>query len=104
MRASRETELAKEYPLHVVTNWLGNTLRIARKHNLMTTAADFERAAKCATASEGKGLHRTEGLRVFREDTIGIAADCSPLQLRAQINISGGGTRTPDTRIMIPLL
>lgn len=32
LRASRETELAKEYPIHVVTSWLGNTPRIALKH------------------------------------------------------------------------
>ena len=45
MRASRETELAKEYPIHVVTSWLGNTPRIALKHYLQVTDADFERAA-----------------------------------------------------------
>ena len=32
MRGSRETELAQEYPVHVVTAWLGNTPRIAMKH------------------------------------------------------------------------
>ncbi|MCA9177890.1 MAG: hypothetical protein KDB14_25670 [Planctomycetales bacterium] len=46
MRASRETELAKEYPIHVVTAWLGNTPRIALKHYLQVTDADFERAAQ----------------------------------------------------------
>lgn len=46
LRASRETELAADYPLHVVTGWLGNTPKIAMKHYLQTTDADFERAAK----------------------------------------------------------
>ncbi|MEQ1905598.1 MAG: tyrosine-type recombinase/integrase [Pirellulaceae bacterium] len=46
MRASRETELAKDYPIHVFTAWLGNTPRIALKHYLQVTDADFERAAK----------------------------------------------------------
>jgi integrase len=46
MRASRETELAKEYPIHVVTSWLGNTPRIALKHYLQVTDADFDRAAE----------------------------------------------------------
>jgi integrase len=46
MRGSRETELAKEYPIHVVTSWLGNTPRIALKHYLQVTDADFERAAE----------------------------------------------------------
>lgn len=48
MRASRETELAAEYPVHVVTAWLGNTPRIAMKHYLMTTESDFQKAAGCA--------------------------------------------------------
>ena len=49
LRASRETELAKEYPIHVVTAWLGNTPRIAMKHYLQVTDADFERAARTPT-------------------------------------------------------
>jgi len=51
LRASWETELAKGYPIHVVTAWLGNTPRIAMKHYLQVTDADFERAAK--TPAEG---------------------------------------------------
>ncbi len=46
LRASRETELAGEYPLHVVTSWLGNTPRIAMRHYLQVTDSDFERAAR----------------------------------------------------------
>ena len=46
LRASRETELASQYPIHVVTAWLGNTPRIAMKHYLQVTDADFERAAQ----------------------------------------------------------
>lgn len=44
MRASRETELVQKHPVHVVTAWLGNTPKIAMKHYLMTTEADFQRA------------------------------------------------------------
>ena len=51
MRASRETELAKDYPIHVVTAWLGNTPRIALKHYLQVIDADFERAAQASTES-----------------------------------------------------
>jgi hypothetical protein len=46
LRASRETELAREYPVHVVTAWLGNTPKIALKHYLMTTDSDFQKAAQ----------------------------------------------------------
>jgi integrase len=46
LRASRETELAAEYPLHVVCEWIGNTEMIAAKHYLQVTDADFQRAAE----------------------------------------------------------
>ena len=45
LRASRETELAQTFPLHVVTAWLGNTPRIALKHYLQVTDADFAKAS-----------------------------------------------------------
>jgi integrase len=46
LRASRETELAAEHPLHVVCAWIGNTATIAQKHYLQVTDDYFERAAK----------------------------------------------------------
>ncbi len=46
LRASRETELAAEYPIHVVTAWLGNTPRIAMRHYLMVTETDFQKAVQ----------------------------------------------------------
>lgn len=55
MRASRETELAKDFPIHVVTAWLGNTPRIAQKHYLMVTEEDFQKAAQ-------KAAHSTDNL------------------------------------------
>ena len=51
LRASRETELAAEFPIHVVTSWLGNTPSVAQKHYLQTREEDFERAAKCGAES-----------------------------------------------------
>jgi integrase len=45
MRASRETELTKQYPLHVVTAWIGNSAPIAARHYLQVTDEDFDRAA-----------------------------------------------------------
>lgn len=45
LRASRETELAATFPLHVVTAWLGNSPRVAVQHYLSVTEPDFERGA-----------------------------------------------------------
>ena len=46
LRASRETELVAEHPLHVVCTWLGHLALVAQKHYLQVTDADFERAAQ----------------------------------------------------------
>src|SRR5262249_23544897 len=54
LRESRETELAKDYPLHVVTDWIGNSAAVAAAHYLQTTDADFARAA----GSAAKALHK----------------------------------------------
>lgn len=51
LRASRQTELAATYPLHVVCTWIGNSAAIAQKHYLQVTDADFEIAAKTGTES-----------------------------------------------------
>ena len=44
MRASRQTELQREFPLHVVCSWLGNSPRIAQQSYLLVTEDDFVRA------------------------------------------------------------
>ena len=46
LRASRETELAADFPIHVVCAWIGNSALIAAKHYLQVTDDYFERAAK----------------------------------------------------------
>jgi integrase len=57
LRASRETELAQEYPVHVATAWLGNTPRVALKHDLMPTEADYQRAAGGGDQAAQKTAH-----------------------------------------------
>jgi integrase len=53
MRASRQTELQREFPLHVVCSWLGNSPRIAQQSYLLVTEDDFARAA--GAKKEGRG-------------------------------------------------
>src|SRR5262249_52977110 len=44
LRASRETELAEQFPMHVVCAWIGNTERVAAKHYLQVTEEHFRLA------------------------------------------------------------
>ncbi len=53
MRATRETELTREHPLHVVVQWLGNGAPIAARHYLQVTDADFDRATGGYPQTEG---------------------------------------------------
>jgi integrase len=50
LRATRETELMRAHPEHVVCGWIGNTQRVAREHYLAATAEDFQKALECPTA------------------------------------------------------
>lgn len=45
LRSSRETELSRLHPLHVVVNWMGNSQSVALGHYLQVQAEDFQRAA-----------------------------------------------------------
>jgi len=52
LRSTRETELAEEYPMHVVCAWIGNSQPVAQKHYLQLTDEHFERATnRCAAES-----------------------------------------------------
>ncbi len=59
LRASRETELAAEHPIHVVCSWIGNSPVVAAKHYLQVTDDDFSRAT--ANASAAKSAADTGG-------------------------------------------
>ena len=51
LRSSRETELAREYPLQTVTAWLGNTLKVALENDLQVREEDFTKAAQILAAT-----------------------------------------------------
>ena len=48
IRASRQTDLQNELPLHVVCSWLGNSPQIAQRSYLLVTEDDFAKAAGVA--------------------------------------------------------
>ncbi len=45
LRASCESDLAREYPITTVCKWLGNTVTIAARHYVQVTDEDFHKAA-----------------------------------------------------------
>lgn len=51
LRASRETELSEQFPIHVVCAWMGNTPKVAARHYLQVTREHFDRARAPATGA-----------------------------------------------------
>ncbi|MBM3967120.1 MAG: hypothetical protein FJ308_18965 [Planctomycetes bacterium] len=60
LRASRQTELQREFPLHLVCSWLGNSPRIAQLGYLLVTDDDFAKAAGVENLKE----YTPEGVRI----------------------------------------
>ena len=96
LRASRETELAQEYPIHVVTAWLGNTPRIAMKHYLMVTESDFQKATQNPTQSvtQKATLYPSVGYGKKSQETKQALAEQELIQ-----NVTGGCYLLPSTQV-----
>jgi len=56
LRASRETELAGEYPLHVAAEWIGNSAVVAARHYLTVREEDYARAVEGPQGALQKAL------------------------------------------------
>ncbi len=97
MRASCETDLARQFPLAVVAKWLGNTQAVAMRHYVDVTDGDFERAVSGAAqavneAAQNAAQHVTavernnsQSTRAAHEKTPvlqGSASACDTLQHR----------------------
>ena len=60
LRASRETDLAREYPAHVLESWLGHSTKIASKHYLMVTDDDFNLATEGAKSGAQEAQNQAQ--------------------------------------------
>jgi integrase len=62
LRASRETELAADFPLHVVCQWIGNSQPVAARHYLQVLDSDFQKAARALPEAARKAAQTPAGL------------------------------------------
>ena len=88
LRASRETELCQNHPLHVVAAWIGNSPTIAIGHYLQTIDPDWEKATTISDVksdgSDVKTMHfsmDSSGSKTGQDDSNSIenGLDCSVL-------------------------
>jgi integrase len=69
LRSTRETELLKDFPIHVVCGWIGNTERIARRHYLQITDTHFDQAAGVQRAAKSAAISSGESAQLAQEET-----------------------------------
>jgi integrase len=83
LRASRQTELAERYPIHVVCAWLGNSTAIASEHYLQVTEAHYNQAAQIPAQSAAKrDCQRRTGIPAESEEStcrqeLALSVTCS---------------------------
>ena len=95
LRASRETELTNQFPIHVVTEWLGNTPSIASKHYLQVTDDHFLLAVESGGGATG-GAQEPEVV----QQSVPSASDSNCQQLPESKKVSGVttfSTASPET-------
>jgi len=80
LRSTRETELADDFPMHVVCQWIGNSQPIAAKHYLQVTDDHFTKAlqqpAVLPRTGSQAGSAQDEKTPVLQGD----AAECDHLR------------------------
>ena len=91
LRSSRQTELTETFPSHVVTVWLGNSERIAEKHDLQVLDSHFDKAvsADCmrpcmqnGDGTVGKAPHTERAGNKNAPDLQGLTASYSGSSIR----------------------
>lgn len=115
LRATRETELAQVFPLHVVCRWMGNTATVAAKHYLNVTEKDFDRAtqkaaqkaahfpAQQASASTSSNSQPSADVTEKHADSPAFAEVCeketAPCEKQGAVTSTPDGTRTRVSRM-----
>jgi integrase len=107
LRSTRETELTKSFPLHVVVAWIGNTPKVAQDHYLQVRDEDFEQAAqtpsgaahRTAQSEVESGCKEPQGTREtdYANRVIPVeTADCELVQVGTKIPSGANEIRTHD--------
>lgn len=95
LRASRETELANDYPIHVAAEWLGNSPAIAAKHYLTVTNDHYAQAIE----KVGQGVGQQVGQQVPEStDDTGKEPQRKPCKTRGKAKRA---TFAEDTKVAL---
>ena len=92
LRSTRETELAKEFPIHVVCEWIGNSAAVAAKHYLQVTDADYEQAAqKAAQQAHAESRNESQAIKPAHEKAPVLPELAAPCESMHKCSLGGTG-------------
>ncbi len=96
LRSTRETELAEQFPMHVVCAWIGNSQLVAAKHDLQVTDDHFVEAAEAKSQLQPakSGCNASQDDQPGNEKTHAFAGDCDDSQEDAEPSDGRYRTRT----------
>lgn len=92
LRASCETDLVEEFPIHVVAAWLGNTPGVATRHYLQVTESNFQKAVQSAGQSPAVPpvqAGSTAEVGRSKERNIPDRNECEPMGTAAKMGEEG---------------
>ena len=99
LRASRETELADEFPIHVVCEWIGNSPDVARKHSFTVTDDHFAKAAGHTAAGEKATQNPAQSVHAeSRTDSHDESEPAAPLAIAGGAAVADY-TKVPPRRV-----
>lgn len=86
-RSTRETELAEEYPVQVVCQWIGNSPQVAAKHYLQVTEDHYAKAAQKTVQNPVQKM--SEATRSIQQEQIAGAEKAAIYGDSAALQASG---------------
>ena len=101
MRSTRETELADQFPAHVASAWIGNSVAVAPKHYLQVTEDHFAQAAQNAAQKAHESAGNGRKLKYFgAAQVVTDAGDSERFPVVSEYfterEVGGAGPRTGD--------
>ena len=108
LRATRETELAEEFSMHVVCAWIDNSRAVAMKHYLQVTDDHYAKAAKpTAAEDESEALQKAlqhdakpAGTGPQPESPIGVSPEeCGDVLTGTGLPVGDDGLEPPTSTV-----
>jgi integrase len=89
LRSTRQTELAENFPSHVVCAWIGNTERVAENHYLQTTDAHFAKAVALPVKEQTASNSAAQNPAQYQAESERTEKESEGVKTRIRLGLQG---------------